>query len=435
MIHDDKIKEKAAKREERVRRKKQQEAELVTVDEALSEEKVIAAESDRQNVRVLVLTRDPAMLVHASAAQQRLAEYGHMFAEVHVIVFCMRGESANEPVRIAKNVWVYPTNSSSWWKMPFDGYRLANDQLLFGQSFRVDLIIAEDPFESGAVAWYLGRKHDRQYQVHILENYFDADFKNKEPHNGLRLTVSSYVMPRVACVRTETEFLKEKVVAEYPELADVTEVLPMYYNLDAWEESDVVADLSEIYPQFKFALLHFSSMTERSHTEEVIDGLYYLLRQYSTLGLVIVGDGPEREALEDRVVKYELGEHVKFLDNDDEFVSYIKTAHALVHTSKDSEDDKFILCAARVGTPMIAADHGLAETLFEDGVSAFLCPVDSPPCIGEKVNRFLSENPLRNQFKRYAREAVKDRVEQDYAGYIESYRNSIIRCLVGADQG
>ena len=89
-----------------------------------------------------------------------------------------------------------------------------------------------------------------------------------------------------------------------------------------------------------------------------------------------------------------------------------------------------VLCAAVVGTPIIAIDQGIAGTLLKDGEHAFLCPSNSPPCIGEKVNRLMNENVLRKQFSRYARDIVINRVKQDYGSYISRYRDSIERCVV-----
>jgi glycosyltransferase involved in cell wall biosynthesis len=429
VIHDEKLRERTVSREEAARKKAEEAAQMVSAEEALQEGKVVTSVSDRQNVRVLILTQNVGVLTNGGVAQARILEYSKMFAEVHVVVLCLNGESTNEPDRIAQNVWLYPTNSSKWWRTPYDAYQMVKEQLVFGKGFRADLIIAEDAFESGAAAWYVGRKFSRVFEVHIFDDFFEPDFKDEDEHNSFRLTLSKFVLPRAACVRTATEFLKEQVTDNYPKLQDVVEVLPTYYNFDAWREAGVVVNLKELYPQFKFVVLHFSSMGERSHTEEVIDGLYYILRQYPTVGLIIVGDGPKRKALEERVASYELAGRIEFIEQVDEFVSYIKSTDVLVHTSQNSEDDKYIFCAGVVGTPMVAADTGLASTLFEDGESAFLCPSDSPPCIGEKVNRFMNEGQLRVKFERYAADAVKERVEQDYDAYLESYRISVERCL------
>ena len=78
---------------------------------------------------------------------------------------------------------------------------------------------------------------------------------------------------------------------------------------------------------------------------------------------------------------------------------------------------------------MVVGTFGLAKELFVDGESAFICPNDSPPCMSEKVNRFLNENTLRIKLVENMVDIVFGRIEQDYPTYMESYRNSIERCL------
>ena len=333
IVHDKNLEEKHDRNRNSKKKKEGTAQVLVGVEEALTEKRIIVQQSDRQRVRVLILTRDASALTFDSASQKRFVEYSKMFAEVHVVVLCMIGASVNEPARIADNVWVYPTHSLKWCKTVFDAYRIVQEQLAFAQGFRVDIILAEDPFESGVVGRYLAKKYDRAFQVHILENYFAANFKDKDRHNTLRLSICRYVLSTVDCVRTKTESIKEEILNRYPKLEKVTEILPTYYNFQDWQDKKTVYDLHVQYPKFKFILLHISTMTIKSHTEDVIDGIFHLIKRYSTMCLVIVGDGPEKASLERRVQEFNIVEQVIFEPKANDVVSYIKTADVLVHTS------------------------------------------------------------------------------------------------------
>ena len=172
-------------------------------------------------------------------------------------------------------------------------------------------------------------------------------------------------------------------------------------------------------------------MNPLSYTAAVIDGLYYILRQYPTIGLVIVGDGPDREALQKRVMGYGLQEHIIFESAKDiDVLSYIKTSQVVIHTSEETTQDRIILQAAAAEVPMVCGNYGLASQLFIDEESILMCPVDSPPCFGEKVNRLLNDNRLRHVLSMNARREVEERIEQDYTTYMNAYRSSIERCIV-----
>ncbi|MCD5381993.1 MAG: glycosyltransferase [Candidatus Pacebacteria bacterium] len=402
----------------------------VPVDVALTEQPVLHYASGRQRARLLIFTRDTTMIADESASQKRVLELAAMFEEVHVIVLNIDVSRRDERIRVSRNAWVYPTHSNAWWRTPFDAYRVAREQLVFGNGFRADMVIAEDAFECGLVGYRVARKYGRAFQVHVTDDFFDPQFPDMAPHNDLRVWMARFVLARVDCVRTRSEYLTDRIVAKYPDLTSATEMLPMYNNLEAWRSAAPTCDVHDSYPQFKFILLHVSSMLEHSRTDKVILGAARILNQYPTVGLIIVGTGPQRETIEDQIAAYGLTGKV-IIDTDiDKLQSYMKTANLLLHFSGEAEGDLVVLRAAAAGLPMVVGESGIADELFVDGESAFICPDDNPVCMGEKINRFLSENQLRARFAMNATNIVFDRVEQRYDMYMRAYRESIERCLI-----
>ncbi len=402
---------------------------MVDANEAIIAEQLIVQESNREHIRVLVLTRDTLVLRHGSVAQQRFLEYSRMFSEVHVIVLCSKGESANEPDRIESNVWVYPTNSSSWWKSGFDAYGIAKKQLSFAGGFRVDLIISEGPFESAVVGHKLSKKYSRAFQVHVLKDFTNPNFKNIDSSNNYRLLIANWIFRRVQSVRVISESVRENIVGKYKNLDDIVEVLPRYYDLDGWRAQKPVVNLKEKYKNFKFILLHNSFGAQISKTDVVLRGVARLLNQYPTIGLVILIDKMNVRHLEDEVQVLGIQNSVVFEYEKLKFVSYIKTANVVIQISGLSDEDHMILCSADVGTPLIVGDIGIAKQLFVDGESAFLCPNDNATCIGEKINKLLNGNQFRVELSRYSKIVITDRIEQDYGAYLEAYRDSIEMAL------
>jgi glycosyltransferase involved in cell wall biosynthesis len=311
----------------------------------------------------------------------------------------------------------------------FDAYRIANEQLTFAGGFRADIVIAEDPFESALVARFIADKYSRPFQIHLIEDIYDPEFHDHDPHNALRLHILPFTMKHAGCVRTASEYLKEKVIAEYPILTEHTEALPLYYNLEVWRDMTPSMSLKERYPQFKFIILHVSHMDARSHTTEVVHGAAPLLRMYPTIGLVIVGNGPFRPAIEKQVIALGIHSQVEFEPVPDEVISHMKSANVLIHLSEDPDEDTVILEAAAVKLPIIASTANIAGTLLKDGDSAFLCNGADPACVSYRLKAFLNDNLSRTRFAMNAQETVFERIEQDYFAYLNAYRNSIERCV------
>jgi len=386
--------------------------------------------SERNTVRLLLFTKNTAMRQLGSLAQKKLLELGTIFAEIHVVILNERSEEETIPtVRLADNIWIYCTESTQWWKTSFDAYHIAKAQLEFGGGFRADIVVAEDPFESGAAAHFIASKYDRPFQVHILEDIYDPEFKERDGHNVWRLFIAHFILGRADCIRTSSEIIRDRVIAEHPKLESFTESLPMYYNLEAWRDMTPTMSLKERYPHFKFIILHISSMHARSHTGEVIQGVAPILRLYPTIGLVVVGNGPYRPALEKQVIALGIHGQVEFEPVPDEILSHMKSANILIHLSEDANDDTIIIEAATVKLPMIALSTSVAGTLFKDSESAFLCDTADPACVSYRVKNFLNDNQARSRLAINAQEAVFERIEQDYMAYLLAYRSSIERCI------
>lgn len=391
---------------------------------------VVETVSERNLLRLLVVTRDARVFEEGSLAVEHIGELSTLFSEVHVIVLNSGATKLPEAVRFGGSVFVYATNADSWWKTMFAARRVAKTQLEFSNGFRPDLILAEDPFESGIVAHWLARHYDRPFQVHIKENFFDPLFRTYTKENKWRIHIAKYLLKRVTCVRTHSAYLKGLIEEKYKKLRGNVLTLPVFYNLEAWKEAKPTVGLLSKYPRFKLVLLHVSAMNDVSHTKAIIDGVFYLLRQYPTIGMVILGNGPARWQLENIVSGYGLKDQIVFESDTSDVLSWMKVAHMFIHDPEDASLDELVLKSAAVGLPIVSGNRGLPSELFVDGESVLLCPVDSPPCFGEKVNRLLNENELRKRLAIHAREVVFESVEQDYGAYLEAYRASIELCLV-----
>ncbi len=402
----------------------------VEVHQALTSEPLIEHSSNRSRLRLLILTRDLSILKTQDIAQRRLLELAGRFDEVHVILLSGRGEGSRITVRLGHNIWIYPTYSRYWWQCGIDAYRIAREQLAFAQGFRADIIIAEDPFESGVVACLVAEKYGRPVQIHVLEDIYDPGFTLLDEHNGLRLFLAMYTFWNADSVRTISGSLQEKIMKRYPSLAQVTEPIPLYYNLSAWRDFIPVFDLHVRYPQFKFIMLHFSRMTALSHTDKVIAGVAEALKQYPLIGLVVVGTGPFRQVYEKQVIALGLQNQILFEPMPHALTSHMKTADVLIHVSEDRDEEDLILQAAATKLPLIAGARSIAGELFLDGDSAYICTETDTGCLKSKVMLCLHDSGRLEHMSLMAQQTVFERIEQDFGVYVEAFQKSIERGLV-----
>jgi len=434
-VVDPKLQKKAAEKKAERDAAKPKKTKVREADMERTSSPIVKRASNRNDARLLVVTRDEEVFTENSQSIIHIAQYAQMFAEVHVIVLTSGGEDKKSYVttRVGEDIYLYPTNSRWWWRTIGDAKKIADKQLVFGNSFRPDLVIAEDAFESGMAGKAIAKQYDRPLEVHITENFFADGFVDLAKHNRWRTFMVHKVLPHAVCVRTSSEYLKDVLIEEFPKHAEHIEVLPVFYDIASWKTTTPTLNLKEKFPQFKLILLHVSAMNERSHTESVIDGLYYLLRQYKGLGLVIIGEGPKRRKIEGMVTQYGLQKQIVFASQSVDVLSSMHSADILVHASSEPIHDDVVLKGATVGIPMVCGNVGVAAEVFTNEESVLLCPLDSPPCFGEKVNRLLNDNALRESLEMNARTVVAENIVQDYGQYLRAYRESIERCLVSME--
>ncbi len=409
------------------------EAPVVKIKEARTEAPVLTASGNQRSARLLILTKDVSVLDEGSPTHRRITDLRKRFLEIHIVILNQVAYSGIlSTTRLFENVWLYPTNAKAAWRLTYDAYHVVQEQLVFSGGFRADIVIAEDPTESGLVGWYISKRHKRPYELHIYEDFYDTAFTTQQKFTFLYEWCVSFVLEHVTHVRTKTEFQRTAVIHERPELELTTECVPQYYNLAAWKNFMPVVNLHEQYPRFKFILLTISSMHTSSHTAEVVTAVAPILKRYPTLGLVIVGNGPLRADIEHQVIALGIQEQVEFEPMPLEVLSYLKTSNVFLNLSEESTDDTLLLKAAVSKVPIIANSAGLGTKLFIDEESACLCAGNDIACIRNGVNRYLSENQDRIHFAQNAFDTVLERVDQNYEAYLEAYAESIERCAVSA---
>lgn len=437
VVLDDKLAEKRVLKVEctedtEMKFPKQEHVEILTVklDEARREAPVLDRTTERNQARLLIFTQDDSIFQEGSVMYRRIKDISMSFLEIHIVVLNYRGTTPHDAItRIFDTVWVYPTDSKSWWTLSYDAYRIALAQLAFGGGFRADIVIVEDTCEAGIPGLLISKKYKRPFQVHIETDFYDETYILSHKHPSLFSWCTKFVLEYATSVRTKTSFQRDAVIQEKESLAEVTELFPHYYTLDAWKDSVPTMSLHERYPQYKFIILHITTMHTSDHTTEVISASAKILRLYPALGMVVVGNGPLRAACERLVLFFEIQNQVQFELTPPEYLSHMKSANVFIHVSEDATQDDLILMAAMAKVPIIGNKDSLSGKLFVSNHSALLCPPDSIDCIAQSINQYLNENLSRTTFVNRAYDSVIGRVDQNYDAYLASYVSSIERCI------
>jgi glycogen synthase len=126
--------------------------------------------------------------------------------------------------------------------------------------------------------------------------------------------------------------------------------------------------------------------------------------------VLLVGDGPERKALERESKRIGIADRVHFVG----FVAHerlpVVLAHAdlLVLPSIYEELGTVLLEAMQAGLPIVASKTGGIPDVIEDGVNGLLVPPCNPGALARAIDRLLADRDLARRLSEEARQRAKD---------------------------
>jgi glycogen(starch) synthase len=126
--------------------------------------------------------------------------------------------------------------------------------------------------------------------------------------------------------------------------------------------------------------------------------------------VLLVGDGPERPALEREAQRTGVGDRLHFLGfvAHDRLPAVLAHADLLVLPSLYEELGTVLLEAMQAGLPIVASKTGGIPDVIEDGVNGLLVPPGEPELLARAIDRLLADRGLAYRLSEGARERGKD---------------------------
>jgi glycosyltransferase involved in cell wall biosynthesis len=137
-----------------------------------------------------------------------------------------------------------------------------------------------------------------------------------------------------------------------------------------------------------------------------------LMRAESAIHVVIIGDGPERTALEHESEKLDLGNRVRFLGRRDDAREWLWACDAYVNCSISEGVSLTILEAMAASLPIVATRVGGTPEVVDE-TCARLVPARNPTAVAEAIVAFFHDPNGRQSFGRRARQRLEERFTID----------------------
>lgn len=159
-----------------------------------------------------------------------------------------------------------------------------------------------------------------------------------------------------------------------------------------------------------------------------IEAMAVLARQGVMTELVIVGNGPQRSALEALVAARGLSDRVSFRGwlLPEEVPAGINDAMAVLVPSRWQEPFGLVaLQAAQMGRPVIAANVGGLPEIVVDGETGIVIPPDDPQALADAMAGLLRRPDMVVEMGRKARKRAQDGF--DFASFVAAHERAFER--------
>ncbi|MGH7797287.1 MAG: glycosyltransferase family 4 protein [Candidatus Binatia bacterium] len=163
-----------------------------------------------------------------------------------------------------------------------------------------------------------------------------------------------------------------------------------------------------------------------------VKGVDWLLRvwrdvsQQEPLGrLLIIGDGPERPALEDQVRSFDLTDSVALLGRQEDVFKFLAITDVFVLPSRLEGVSNALLEAMSQGLPVIVADDELGgnREVVDNRIDGYIVKIGDDRSFTEILVKLLRDAELRNNMGRKAKDKIEQRFSMDSVvdGYCRIY--------------
>ena len=373
----------------------------------------------RSGIRVLLIVDDMSVFDARSDLHTYIKQWSFNYDEVHVVAVTPTSY-APDTIRLATNVWIYPTCSGGYFSTIYKAFRIARTQLAFASGFRADIIYVLDAARLSFAGYLLGRRYKRPYVMYTSYDPFRA------LHRGwgdLRWFLERYGFTHTNGVHVRSHSVGVTLAESLPRHIPIT-LLPQYYDMP--EVAPDTGGLSVQTP-YGFTLVAVCLPLKEKNPVFAINICAPIMDRYATVGLVIVGDEFDRHAIEKRIKEEHLTGRISYLPMQ-HLADAFAHAHLLIQTSVHEDYEPILALAAVSGLPILTSPLQGGGIVFEDRVSALLCAQYDASCYLPRIEQFLSNNEMRISLAQNARELVKSM----YVGSLERHMSALCESLTNA---
>jgi N-acetyl-alpha-D-glucosaminyl L-malate synthase BshA len=186
------------------------------------------------------------------------------------------------------------------------------------------------------------------------------------------LPITKFSIEQSDGITTISHYLKQKTIEDF-DIQRPIEVIPNFVNCDLYRRREDAALRAEWAPNGEPIVMHLSNFRPVKRVTDVVE-IFALIRQKLAAKLVLIGDGPDRSAVEYLIRQKKLRKDVFLLGKQDRVYEKLGVADLFLLPSDHESFGLAALEAMACEVPVIATEVGGIPEVIEQGVDGYLVP-------------------------------------------------------------
>ena len=207
-------------------------------------------------------------------------------------------------------------------------------------------------------------------------------------------------------VTAVSEHLKQDTLSKFNIKKDI-KVIYNFIDFERFRKINKEHFKKALAPDGEKILIHTSNFRKVKRVDDVIK-IFVEVRKALPSKLLLIGDGPERQHLEELCRKMDICDDVRFLGKQDAVEELLAISDLFLIPSENESFGLAALEAMACQVPVISSDAGGLPELNIHGRSGYVLPVGDIKSMADHAIRLLQEPELLAQFKQQAFERARE---------------------------
>ena len=350
-----------------------------------------------------------------------LAEHGH---EIHFITY-------KQPVRLQllhNNVHYHEVSVPSYPLFHYQPYELALSSKLVNMAKLHEIEIVHVHYAiPHAYAGYMAKQMLAQEGIFIpmVTTLHGTDITLVGSHPFYKPAVT-FSINNSDAVTSVSQSLKDDTLRLFNIKKEI-EVVPNFIDTKKYENLYSDCERELIASNNEKIITHISNIRKVKRVDDVIE-IFDRIQKELPAKLVIVGDGPEKESLENLCKKKGIDEKVLFVGNSHEVDKILCFSDLFILPSEHESFGLVALEAMVCGVPVISSNAGGLPEVNIHGESGYLSNVGNVDEMAKNALKILVNSDTHQLFKRKAKEnAQRFETKLIVPLYEEIYKKSLAK--------